>query len=529
MARKVVLALVLALLVMFGGASVASAQDTPPPQPGDSQTEEDESSGLCNVVGGIAEGAGNTIVPGGLFGDIIGGLAGASCDAGGNPVTAVTTFAGDKVNEMWDSQFGDIVKSFLEAMAQVLTMAMTWWIKLPNPDLANSTPLQAITEYTGWIQLALLTASVIFMAIKLAAAKRHALLNEAEETYKALARTVFATTMFASIIALATLAGDRFAEWIVDDTSNKDPIGMVNSMLAVSAFTGASPGLLFVIGLVGILGALAQAALLVVRQGLLIVAVAAVPVAAAASGTSTGSQSYQKLVSWILAFLLFKPIGALVYAMAFLSAQDSARITEGETPSADQFQQSLIGIILLALAAAVLPALQRLIAPAVAAVGSGGSGAAATGMALMAGAAAFTGGKSMAAGKSAGAGSKSAGAFSGGPGGGNSGGSFAGGGRPGGGGGGGGGGGSRGGGRGGAFGQPPNTRTSPASGRTSQGASGSRSASSGSKSSGGGSKASKAIGAVGSGAKSSDRGAGDLAGDRYSSSQTDLGRNTIRR
>lgn len=525
MARKVVLALVLALLVMFGGASVASAQDAPQP-PGDSQTEEDESSGLCKVVGGIAEGAGNTILPGGLLGDIVGGLAGASCEAGGNPVTAVTSFAGDKVNEMWDSQFGDIVKSFLEAMAQVLTMAMTWWIKLPNPALANSTPLQAITEYTGWIQLALLTASVIFMAIKLAAAKRHALLNEAEETYKALARTVFATTMFASIIALATLAGDRFAEWIVDDTSNKDPIGMVNSMLAVSAFTGASPGLLFVIGLVGILGALAQAALLVVRQGLLIVAVAAVPVAAAASGTSTGSQSYQKLVSWILAFLLFKPIGALVYAMAFLSAQDSARITEGETPSADQFQQSLIGIILLALAAAVLPALQRLIAPAVAAVGSGGSGAAATGMALMAGAAAFTGGKSMAAGKSAGAGSKSAGAFSGGPGGGG-GGSFAGGGRPGGGG--GGGGGSRGGGRGGAFGQPPNTRTSPASGRTSQGASGSRSASSGGKGSGGGSKASKAIGAVGSGAKSSDRGAGDLAGERYSSSQTDLGRNTIRR
>ena len=524
MARKVVLALVLALLVMFGSASVASAQDVPQ-TPGDSQTEEEDSSGLCNTVGGIAGGIANVIIPG--SGALISPTAGGICDAGGNPVTAVTSFAGDKVNEMWDSQFGDIVKSFLEAMAQVLTMAMTWWIKLPNPDLANSTPLQAITEYTGWIQLALLTASVIFMAIKLAAAKRHALLNEAEETYKALARTVFATTMFASIIALATLAGDRFAEWIVDDTSNKDPIGMVNSMLAVSAFTGASPGLLFVIGLVGILGALAQAALLVVRQGLLIVAVAAVPVAAAASGTSTGSQSYQKLVSWILAFLLFKPIGALVYAMAFLSAQDSARITEGETPSADQFQQSLIGIILLALAAAVLPALQRLIAPAVAAVGSGGSGAAATGMALMAGAAAFTGGKSMAAGKSAGAGSKSAGAFSGGPGGGNSGGSFAGGGRPGGGG--GGGGGSRGGGRGGAFGQPPNTRTSPASGRTSQGASGYRSAGSGGKGSGGGSKASKAIGAVGSGAKSSDRGAGDLAGDRYSSSQTDLGRNTIRR
>lgn len=527
MARKVVLALVLALLVMFGGASVASAQDAPQP-PGDSQTEEDESSGLCNTVGGIAGGIANVIIPG--SGALISPTAGGICDAGGNPVTAVTSFAGDKVNEMWDSQFGDIVKSFLEAMAQVLTMAMTWWIKLPNPDLANSTPLQAITEYTGWIQLALLTASVIFMAIKLAAAKRHALLNEAEETYKALARTVFATTMFASIIALATLAGDRFAEWIVDDTSNKDPIGMVNSMLAVSAFTGASPGLLFVIGLVGILGALAQAALLVVRQGLLIVAVAAVPVAAAASGTSTGSQSYQKLVSWILAFLLFKPIGALVYAMAFLSAQDSARITEGQTPTADQFQQSLIGIILLALAAAVLPALQRLIAPAVAAVGSGGSGAAATGMALMAGAAAFTGGKSMAAGKSAGAGSKSAGAFSGGPGGGNSGGSFAGGGGGGGGGSrGGGGGGSRGGGRGGAFGQPPNTRTSPASGRTSQGASGSRSAGSGVKGSGAGSKASKAIGAVGSGAKSSDRGAGDLAGERYSSSQTDLGRNTIRR
>ena len=57
-----------------------------------------------------------------------------------------------------------------------------------------------------------------------------------------------------------------------------------------------------------------------VRQAMLIVVVAVLPVAAAAGGTQVGQQSYHKLTAWIIAFLLFKPVAALAYGIAFLSA-----------------------------------------------------------------------------------------------------------------------------------------------------------------------------------------------------------------
>ena len=157
---------------------------------------------------------------------------------------------------------------------------------------------------------------------------------------------------------------------------------------------------MLLVGVIGVLGALAQAVLLVVRQAMLIVVVAVLPVAAAAGGTEVGQQSYHKLTAWIIAFLLFKPVAALAYGIAFLSAaQPGSNPVVGDT---EQFQTALVGMILLICTAAVLPALMRVITPAVGAVGSGGSGLGAAGGVLMAGAAVATGGKALAAGKAVG-------------------------------------------------------------------------------------------------------------------------------
>ncbi|OZF42488.1 hypothetical protein [Rhodococcus sp. 14-1411-2a] len=514
--RSTAVALVIVLAVMLTGSAIAAAQE---PTPDDAARTDSAQTTACDTAGDVVGDVLGTQLP--VIGDLIGGASGALCAADGNPLDAAKNFATSQFAEMWESQFGEIVQSILTGMAQVLTMAMTWWIKIPNPDLQNFTPLQTISEYTGWIQLALLVATIIFLALRLAAARRHALLNEAEETYKALSRTVIAATMFSVVVAAGTRAGDAFSDWLITDTSNRDPVGMVDSMLSINSYGSATPGLMLIIGLVGLLGAIAQAVMLVARQVLLIAAVAAAPLAAAAGGTSVGSQSYDKIVAWIIAFLLFKPVGALVYAMAFLTAQNSANVTEGEIPDIDQLQQSLLGIVMLTMAAAVLPAMMRLLVPAVAAVGSGGSGAAAAGTALMAGAAVATGGKSMAAGKAVGGGSAGAAAFSGGAGGV---------GRLAGGGGGGAGGGGGGGGGGGSRPSPrpnlpppsPGGSPSSASGRQSQSANGSRGGSGG----GSGSKAAKA---VGSGAAGAGRSADDLAGGRTSNNSSSGNRHAIPR
>ena len=76
-----------------------------------------------------------------------------------------------------------------------------------------------------------------------------------------------------------------------------------------------------------------------------------------------------KYLSWLLAFILYKPAAATVYAAAFWL------IGEGK-----DLMSIFTGMVAFCMAVVALPALMRLITPAVSAVTSGGSGMAAAGV-----------------------------------------------------------------------------------------------------------------------------------------------------
>ncbi|MFF2113767.1 hypothetical protein [Rhodococcus koreensis] len=501
---RIVTALAVVLAIVLGAATTAAAQDTEP-KPGEDR------SVVCQGVevagqglGQLIPGFGGVNVPGlPSTGDVVGNLSGSLCDNNGNPVGAVKDFASEQLQEQWDSQFGKIVTSILEGMSQAMIMAITWWIKIPNADLESFGPLAQINEYTLWIQSFLLIISIGFMSLRLAAARRQLMVEQAEETFRTLFRVVVTAATMSVLVALATRAGDAFAIEVVGATSNNDPAGTVQSMMILNAYSGMAPGLMLIIGFFGVFGALAQAFLMPIRQGFLIVAVAALPVAAAASGTKTGSQSYDKLLAWVIAFCLFKPVASLAYAMAFLTTQSSALdVPEGQTPTLQQFQYSLIGIALLASTALVLPALMRIITPAISAVGSGGSGAKATAGALLAGAALLTGGKALAGKLAGGKAVPPGGGFSGGGGGSGTPGLVGGGGNP-------------GNGNGGNRANTSGSRT-PSTPASRQGMFRGNGANTSGPKKGSGAKASKWVGAGGGrGSRSVDNAAGDLAGDNY--------------
>lgn len=228
--------------------------------------------------------------------------------------------------------------------------------------------LSGIREYTSGLQVLLLTCGIIFAAARLALAKRGGVAGEAQESFLMLARAVFASMAFAAIITAGTRAGDAFAEWVLFDASRGDAHNIVAALAEfdLERNSGLGTGVLLVLFLLGIISMLIQLVMLVLRQALLILVVAAIPLAAAASGTGPGSQAYKRLLSWSLAFVLWKPVGALVYAIAFTVAG-----RDQKDP-----QLVLLGLILLVMSVVVLPALIRLVAPAVATLGSGGGASA---------------------------------------------------------------------------------------------------------------------------------------------------------
>ncbi|MGV9617209.1 hypothetical protein [Nocardia xishanensis] len=459
----------------------------------------------CNEIHDTLDGVG---LPGISLGD----AASAVCKAGnaashpGDAATAVK-------DKAWDSTFGKVVDSLMNGLGEAIILALTFWMKVPNEAASdNGSLFTRINDYTYQIQILLLIASVILSGARLAEARRGAAVSEAAESFRMFARVVFSSWMLGAIIVAGTQASDRFSEWIINDSTNGNAKDLAELMVKTSKLQAFSPGLVLIIAIVGLLGALAQIVFAIVRQGLLIIAAGVLPLAAAASGMNIGKTSYQKLIGWIIAFMLFKPVAAIVYMIAFTTAGhvDGLTSTAG-LPEGEEAQRMLVAIVLLCSVAFVLPALMRLVTPAVAIVGSGGSGLAWTGGAVV-GALALGAMGTKAVGVKASASPGSAGYVSGsgsGP-------------RPPGGAGGGRGGGAprptppRGGGGGGGAGEPPR-----ASGP--QGSAGVPS---------GAARAAGRIGAARAAAGSMrnvDESMGDVAGDRWANRSPDLGRSTIPR
>lgn len=310
-------------------------------------------------------------IPGVSLGDAASAVCKAG-NAGSHPDQAATAIK----DKAWDSTFGKVVDSLMKGLGEALILALTFWMKVPNEAVSDSGALfTKINDYTYQIQILLLIASVIITGGRLAEARRGAAVSEAAESFRLFARVVFSSWMLGAVIVAGTRASDKFSEWIIEDATGGNAKNMAELMVKTSKLQAFSPGLVLIIAIVGLLGALAQIVLAIVRQGLLVVAAGVLPLAAAASATGTGKQSYQKLVGWIIAFMLFKPVAAIVYMIAFTTAGHVDETTaSGGLPSGEDAQRMLVALVLLCSVAFVLPALMRLVAPAVATVGTGGSG-----------------------------------------------------------------------------------------------------------------------------------------------------------
>ncbi|MGV9680924.1 hypothetical protein ACWDSJ_37115, partial [Nocardia sp. NPDC003482] len=307
MVRRVVTILAVIFTVMIATPTVAYGQTY-----GYDQT--------CNEIHDDLDGLS---LPGISLGD----AASAACKA-----SNAATHPGDAANAVkdkaWDSTFGKVVDSLMNGLGQALILALTFWMKVPNEKLSDSGALfSKINDYTYQAQILLLMVSVILSGMRLAQARRGAVLSEAEESFRMFARVVFSSWMLGAVIVAAAQAADRFSQWVIQDASNGNAKDIAELLVKTSKLQAFSPGLVLIIAIVGLLGALGQIVLAIVRQGLLVVAAGMLPLAAAAGGTNTGRQSYQKLLAWIIAFLLWKPVAAIVYMIAFITVGNTDQMT----------------------------------------------------------------------------------------------------------------------------------------------------------------------------------------------------------
>ncbi len=182
-----------------------------------------------------------------------------------------------------------------------------------------------------------------------------------------------------TVIVLATQAADAFSVWILStstdcDVTNAESNCFGTNIFAMISLTASSPiGLIgvFLLGLLALLMSYVQIILMVIRGGMLVVLGGILPVTASFTNTEMGRMWFKRAMGWTIAFILYKPAAAIVYAAAFRMVGTDLFKSDGTG-----LLQILTGLALMLIALIALPALIRFVAPAVAAVAGGAGGAA---------------------------------------------------------------------------------------------------------------------------------------------------------
>jgi type IV secretion system protein TrbL len=287
--------------------------------------------------------------------------------------------AGDVGSGVANSVLTVIADAVVDAEKWVIGQSLGLWTDVKTPGVSSPGELFLHT-YTVWFVGFVGVLGLLIAAIRLALERRA---EPAKLAARGLINLAVVTGGGVAIISLGTQAGDAYSTWIIDQALNQKGSITNPTTLAILSVTGLPVFLLIVFGLVGLLASIAQIFLLAVRIGMLGLLAGLLPIAAAASTTESGRAWFTKFCSWILAFLLYKPVAATIYAYALIPL------------TSNSFVEQLVGIVMLIVTVVALPALMRMVTPMVAAAthqGGSGAGAAFTALAVALGARALRSG-----------------------------------------------------------------------------------------------------------------------------------------
>ena len=279
--------------------------------------------------------------------------------------------AGNVAAGIADDAITNLAKSIMEGMSQMVTTLSTFWVSMPTANLATGdgvTPSPVVgfvNSELGYWTLALAVLSVILGGTRMIWEQRGAPLKD---LLRSLLTLTLVSGLGLAVISILVIAADAFSASIIDRATDGKGFAHAMAILVMTNQTGVGVFILIILGLVGLLASLVQIVLMIVRGGMLVILAGILPTTAAFTNTEMGRQWFQKAIGWTIAFILYKPAAAVVYAVAFKLM--------GSSGGGNVLLGSITGFALMIVALLALPALMRFVTPMVGAVASGSGGGA---------------------------------------------------------------------------------------------------------------------------------------------------------
>lgn len=287
------------------------------------------------------------------------------------------TVVGGAVHAVADSALSSLGTAMGVAEEEMFKWLVTAWVGIKTPTISGSSGVVGfLSSRLQWYVVGAAIVGLLIAAGRMAIERKS---DPAKDAARGLASTMLVVGVGVSTISALTVGGGVFASWIIGQAEHVTGAGSLSGLHAMGelALVGG-PGLVCIVALLAIIGMLVQIFLLVVRSALLVVLAGVWPLAASMSITEMGRSWFKKINGWMIAFLLYKPAAAIVYAAAI-------RMSIAPKNGLDVLE----GLVLIVLASLTLPALMRFVVPAVSSVGSLSGGAALGGVMAAAGGAAM--------------------------------------------------------------------------------------------------------------------------------------------
>lgn len=221
-----------------------------------------------------------------------------------------------------------------------------------------------IQDSLWWYVAGFAILSVIVAGLRMAWTQR---MQPGKDLLQSLLTLVVVSSAGLTGIALAVAAADGFATWILGGATDQSFGTNITTMLAMSVSSPLGLIPLLIVGTLAVIFSYVQIILMVIRGGMLVLLAGIFPIAASFTNTETGRAWFKKCSGWLIAFILYKPAAAIVYAAAFKLTGSNVFEDDGTG-----LVKILTGLSLMVMALVALPALMRFVAPMVSQAGGGG-------------------------------------------------------------------------------------------------------------------------------------------------------------
>jgi hypothetical protein len=267
--------------------------------------------------------------------------------------------AANAVADGANSMLEILVEAIKDAIAAQLVTSVTWWVFVPSPDV--STPAQTLQQWMLPLTALIATGGILWQALLMVITRKG-------EPMIGVLKGLVSVALWGAIAVggtnLLLRAGDAYSIWVLTAglDGNIDALG--GRLIALLVPGNAMIGLALLVGPIVAIAVFVQLALMFFRSGAIMILTGLLQLAAAGAFTTGTSGWLRKILSWHLTLILYKPMAATIYAIAFMIMGDED----------NDLQVWLLGVGMLGMTIIALPAMMRFLSWMVGGMQSGSGG-----------------------------------------------------------------------------------------------------------------------------------------------------------